>query len=395
MEERDIVLFIGAGFSFDAGLPLMKDFGEGSEKDYSGLKKHLDPSQFRHAAPLLIEAAEVFQSFQEFCRNACTLSDEEINNLEIIYCVAESMYEAGQEHINLNKNFKDQPFSSKELIKSIQLWLWKVYQQFPIWNPERKTNREPYDRFFETLKTFEIADRLTVITTNYDNIYEYLSWEKTMPCVYPLVNPNYFNAGHGSKQYIFHNEKDHPNKPVVCKLHGSINYFIDGNFPDNLYISSDLTNEKQIGNSYIGLDKPAIFAVDAIWNIRKKYGENYTPAIVPPTYAKLTKQEWLKKIWRKTLNALSKAKKIIFIGYSMPDSDGFIHALIHSAMALRRSKLELSVSVIDPCECIHERYKKLFKDLIKKDIEPQSFYEATANGTLDKILNPEMDAFHD
>jgi len=388
MKERDIVLFLGAGFSRDAGLPLMKDFGEESEIEYTGLRKHLDPNQYRHAAPLLIEAAEVFKSFQKFCRKACTLSDEEINNLEVIYCIAESMYESGRKHIYLNENFKDQPFSSKELIKSIQLWLWKVYQQYPILNRERETNSEPYNRFFKVIKELEIVDQITVITTNYDNIYEYMSWEKNMPCVYPLITHNNFQAGHGSKPYIFLKEEDHPDKTVVCKLHGSINYFINSNSPDGLYIACDLGDEKLIGKSGVWKDQPAIFAVDAIWNIRKKYGENYTPAIVPPTYAKLTGQEWLKEIWKKALDALSKAKKIIFIGYSMPDSDGFIHALIHSAMALRGSKLKPSVSVVDPCLCIHGRYKKLFKDSFNKDIKPQSFDEATRNKTFEEILNP-------
>jgi NAD-dependent SIR2 family protein deacetylase len=393
MKERDIVLFLGAGFSRDAGLPLMKDFGKGSEREYTGLRKHLDRKQYRQAAPLLVEAAEVFKSFNEFCRKARTLSDKEANNLEIIYCIAESMYEAGQEHIYLNKNFKDQPFSSKELIKSIQLWLWKVYQQYPIWNQERETNREPYDRFFKIIKELEIVDQITVITTNYDNIFEYMSWEKNMPCVYPSITHDSFQAGHGSKPYIFLKEEDHPDKAVVCKLHGSINYFIDNNSPDDLYIANDLGNGKPIGRSGVWKDKPAIIAVDAIWNIRKKYGENYTPAIVPPTYAKLTGQEWLKKIWKKALDALSKAKKIIFIGYSMPDSDGFIHALIHSSMALRESKLQPSIFVLNPSIRVHKRFKVLFKNLIKKDTKPQSFDEATKNETFEEILNPKTESF--
>jgi hypothetical protein len=143
--------------------------------------------------------------------------------------------------------------------------------------------------------------------------------------------------------------------------------------------------KKSIGNSHFSNERPAIFAVDAIWNIHMKFGSGFTPAIIPPTYAKLTQQSWLRTIWHEALDALSKAKKIIFIGYSMPDSDGFMRALMHSAMSIRASRNVVApqIYVVDPSEETHQRYKQLFHEMYKPLLS-LVFSEAT------KSLIPEI-----
>jgi hypothetical protein len=71
-KEFDMVLFLGAGFSHDAALPLMTEAGYPSRKDNEDLPKHASAPHnsplFRHAAPMLIESTEVFQKFQQFCK---------------------------------------------------------------------------------------------------------------------------------------------------------------------------------------------------------------------------------------------------------------------------------------------------------------------------------------
>ena len=64
-KELDVVLFLGAGFSHDAALPLMTEAGDHSRKDNENLPFHAsatrDSKDFRYAAPMLIESTEVFQ----------------------------------------------------------------------------------------------------------------------------------------------------------------------------------------------------------------------------------------------------------------------------------------------------------------------------------------------
>jgi hypothetical protein len=86
----------------------------------------------------------------------------------------------------------------------------------------------------------------------------------------------------------------------------------------------------------------------------------------------------------RAFRAFIDAKKIIFIGYSMPDSDGFMRAFIHAAMAKRYPNQLPKIYVIDMCEKVHNHYKKLFNDMYKP-VERQYFDSATKN-TLREIL---------
>jgi len=384
-KKRDIVLFLGAGFSHDAGLPAMSEFGHASQQDYDGLSK---PRQPREAAPMLIEAADVFMRFQQFCKASPTLRDSDVENLETVFCIAEAMQESGIENVSLN----GQVYSSMVLINEIQVWLWKVYQQCPLLNKERRneTNPETYRRFFNVLKEANAGCNLTVITTNYDLIYEYLSWKNGIEFLYPLDNAKTLNAGNDCKPYFCLGERDHLCKTVICKLHGSVNYFYDSSEDnkDFLFVSNDLFLKEPICGITFKDKRPAIFAVNAICNIHKKYGRGFMPATIPPTYAKLTQQSWLRTIWHEALDALSKAKKIIFIGYSMPDSDGFMQALMHSALAIRASRPNFvppQVFVIDKSQKTHQRYQRLFHE-IYKPLLPSPFSEATKS-VIPEILN--------
>ena len=392
MTERDIVLFLGAGFSSDAGLPVMKAFGAASDSEFETLKKrHIDvPGNSRKAAPMFVEAGETFRLFQGFCKNSHTILDSDVQNLETIYCIAEALRESGCTELNLG----NQPYEINVLISQIQLWLWKVYQQCPVMNPERnrdkKVNEETYKRFFPIIKNY--CKRITVISTNYDLIYEYLSWKHDVRCFYPFSNDEnvkQIEAGRGYEKYICQNENEHPDTILMCKLHGSVNYLqnVCKDETDDLFVACDISDGNPIGKSKIKKNVPAIFAVDAIWNIRKKYGETFIPAIIPPTYAKLSHKSWLVEIWNSAFNALKNAKKIIFIGYSMPESDGFMRSLIHGAMASRNCKIppEISEYVIDPCKKVFEEYKGFFKEMFKSE-KPEDFNSAV-KGTLEKLFN--------
>jgi hypothetical protein len=130
--------------------------------------------------------------------------------------------------------------------------------------------------------------------------------------------------------------------------------------------------------------KPAIFAVDAIWSLRKQRS-NLVPAIVPPTYAKLGRKEWLVQIWAHALEALRTAKTVLFIGYSMPPSDGAMRALIHGAFATGRASSPRRVIVIDPGEETQENYRGLFGTCLQ-DIGPHTLRESLCSGVLEKAV---------
>jgi len=125
--EFDTVIFLGAGFSRDAGLPVMSEFGQKSRTDNRGLWEHASAqyatNKFRYAASMLVDAAEVFKRFQQFCRASPMLRDNDVDNVETVFCIAEAMFEANVKSIE----FDDQEYAIEELIRQIQLWLWKAF----------------------------------------------------------------------------------------------------------------------------------------------------------------------------------------------------------------------------------------------------------------------------
>jgi hypothetical protein len=384
--ERDIVIFLGAGFAFDAGLPIMSDFGPKSREDYLTLVKHALKDE-KYAAQMLVEAADVFYAFQNLCRRSPTLTSEDVENLETVFCIAEALREAGMETIFLQDKF----YPLDQLIENIQMWLWKIYQQCLLLNPKRKTREKTYTDFFELLSKAYIWKRTNVISTNYDLIFEYLSWKNDTPCSYPFKNLSggvkTINAGYGSTTYVKVHQDDHDVHSVLCKLHGSVNFFenVSNTGEDKLFIAIDLGDNKPIGKSYNFQNKPAIFAVDAIWKIRHDYGKSMTPAIVPPTYAKLRRKNWLASVWKYALNAISTANTILFIGYSMPATDGFMRALFHAAFTIKTRTNRTNIFVVDPNPQVHKNYSILF-GASYRDIGHHTLESALKTKALDGVL---------
>jgi hypothetical protein len=380
MPERDIVIFLGAGFSYDAGLPVMSNFGTKSRKDYEGLKKHLPgKGDERDAAEMLIEAADYFYAFQDYCLRSPTVTWEDVDNMETVFCIAEAMRETNMPKIPLKGKAK--PCTPKELIRHISLWLWKIYQQCPICNSKIKMNRDRenvYKKFFDLLDD-RICKRTSFITTNYDLIFEYMAYKNKKRCSYP-GNITTFEIGHGDN-FVCMND-DPGAKFVLCKLHGSVNFFEDSD--NELFVSIDLAGKKPILKSSIKEDMAAIFAVDAIEKVHREYPSR-TPAIIPPTYAKFVGKKWLREVWKHALNKLSTANTIIFIGYSMPPTDGFMRALIHTAFATRKRRNRPKVFVIDPNPQVHQNYQVLF-GASYQNIDRYPLYWALKAGKLKQIL---------
>lgn len=374
--ERDIVFFLGAGFSKPAGLPVMSEFGQEYKTDRYNIKNthinesHKDYTSKRNAATELVEAFDVYDAFQELCKNNIKSPNFDSDNLETIMCIAESMLEAKIAGLEL----KGKIYRLSDIMNKMKKSVWKIYQQLPEINYRAKISNEPkekrevYDKLFRYIKDLNLNRRLSVITTNYDLVYETLSFwnninennEKSPACHYPIKGVPKIRVGSGTDEFVNIGE-DFQSVPIL-KLHGSVNYFQENGKKKKVFITNNLSDGEPIGRTILSKEKPAIFALDAIWYVENIINNKLIPAIIPPTYAKLTGQAWLREIWHEALIALSNAKVIIFIGYSMPESDGFMRSLFHASMVLRGSKTKPKICVIDPGE-VYCKYKKVFGEV--------------------------------
>ncbi len=342
--ERDLVLFLGAGFSWDACLPTMAEFGEASIKLQQNLPRHasapFESRDFRHAAPQLMKARRTFEGFRALCRDSGVFPDADWNNIEDLFAVAEGLAQAGQREIVIDR----QPYATSTVVRDLQFWIWKTYQQLPPLQRKsaagRPVNKSPYNALLSLVQELELEERLVILTTNYDLLWEYFAFNHGILSTYPFEWPEGFRAGHGERHYALPASKGRG--PVVCKLHGSVNFFWDEEGDvSQVWVASDLGDGIKIGKSggKPFSNAPAVLAIDAIWNLQTRYGHGFVPAIIPPTYAKLQSRPWLTQIWRTALQALTQAKNIVFIGYSLPRADGFMSALITGAMTMRGRNL--------------------------------------------------------
>jgi hypothetical protein len=398
--ERDIVFFLGAGFSADAGLPTMEHFGEASERELAAMLRH-----DRYAKTLLHTAGTHFEAFREHCTQyllktarADGASAQKIGNMETLFCIAEILREAQIDpELVLCRSQPKQLIGAHGLIQQIQLWLWNIYRSLPPWSRELMRKRpgkihpEPYEAFMSCITEQDWRGRISVVTTNYDLLVEHYLWataDQLEWCAkYPLVlgtDCKDLPAGACANPRRYLKWEDHEAIPV-CKLHGSVNYFDLGRTGDNpVGVCDDLAHEGQfIGKSSIPVyerghqsavklekrdDRPAILAVDAIWALRERYGNSLVPAIIPPTYAKLQGHPWLRKIWKAAFRAIQNARLIVFIGYSMPPSDGFMRAMFQAALAAAPGDPP-EIYVINPfgredeAEAEKEQRRRCYKDL--------------------------------
>jgi hypothetical protein len=379
-KDIDIVLFLGAGFSRHARLPTLADFGMASQDELHELSKHDSASTESptNAAGMLRSAGATFRDFQKFCMSAQGLVNIQANNMEDIYCVAEMLNHAGIPSLRWRKRRLD----VSHILKDIRLWLWRVYQKLPL--VDRNALCEPYAKLVSELS---LVRRPAIITTNYDIVFEYVAWQHHKPCAYPfqyeqlpLIKdaPSYLAAPEAERSML------------MSKLHGSINYFDAPDGPsDQPVVVADgvLTRGKKVGESSwedSKKDRPAILAVDSVWKIATEKPD-LQPAIVPPTYEKLRRGQWLRDSWNAAVQAVRYSKGVIFIGYGMPDTDGFMRALLQAALASREKSEAPQVYVVDPSDHAISRYARLFRGSSVRHV-PFSFEEAMANGEMARAI---------
>jgi len=99
--------------------------------------------------------------------------------------------------------------------------------------------------------------------------------------------------------------------PVLLKPHGSLNWYPA---KTGRHLKRDrremLWSEKD--NEVYGFLR---------WRAPKSEGKRYVPWIVPPTHLKDFSHGMLRMVWKRCVETLSVAKKVYFLGYSLPIAD--------------------------------------------------------------------------
>jgi hypothetical protein len=144
------------------------------------------------------------------------------------------------------------------------------------------------------------GENAAIVSFNWDLILDHLVFDNEIAAVnYGLSHP----LGGG---------------PLLFKPHGSLNW----------YKGTDIDVVSSSKRIEIFHHKDVLKCVHAFMHprdIKSKSGKKYAPLIIPPTYLKNFKPSIFKQLWKNTTDVLSTPKRIIFLGYSLPEADLHAH----------------------------------------------------------------------
>jgi hypothetical protein len=331
--EPDHNLYIlGAGFSKNAGLPLIADF----------LNVMRDCCEWLHAKEgreLAIEAINEVFKFRLKAASAAYRIDIDVENIEALFSLASAANdERLMNHISIAvaatidyaRQIKEQagePGVLSSVLEGSSFTPPEEWNEAPS-RDEPKVYRMPTYQAYAGIISGRFCQpdsertRNTVITFNYDTVLEEALEQIG-------VNPNY---GLPNANLSMEPTKKISDSLLILKLHGSVNW---------------------------------LWSEDRSIRIRHKYEDTLDAkdqvVLIPPTWHKVF-QGALTQIWGKALDAIKAATRIIVVGFSMPKTDIHFKYLMAEGLRENISLREIHfVTVTDGVDSLKENITGIFR----------------------------------
>jgi hypothetical protein len=342
-------IFLGAGFSFAMGLPLMSNFPRYAEQ-HPGLSA--DEKKF------VLE-------LQKLARDSTLALDLAETNLEAMLSVA-IMKELSSD-LDIDINYRDYALRARSILRSVCIPDgFSILQKLPIYTSKisgmigKDFKNNP-------------GSKITIITTNYDVVAEFAFYLAGAPAHAPGVTL----SSSGNQLY-----RPNPGNVTICKIHGSTNWKQE---IDGAIFCDDFVQHGQISDQNHSLNQasfPNSWASDPTKSGSKGWPED--PFIIPPTLYKSESHKAMRPIWKAAGKALRESSKIAFVGFSFPNSDTYLKYFIGTN--LRDNFAADTIDIIDPmADEIVEKLKSKpfgFGSTIHNRLRPiKSKWESGAAGT--------------
>ena len=337
------VYVLGAGFSKNAGLPVLKDFLNEMRSSVNWLKQEGRPE---------LTATRDVLLFRKSAASAALRVNMNVENIEDLFSLAAASGEESEANNVSNaiaatieycrqQAKRPQPLNVTVASNTSVPSSWKKTEEGD--ETKQRYKVDLYDLYAGFLSGDLCQDsqymKNTIITFNYDTLLEDSLLNIGIPVDYGFGKVNV--AYDESWTKVQRTKK----KLTVLKIHGSVNWFI------NDRELGDLTVYRSYNDGY-----------------SKDGDPYYRVIIVPPTWRK---DFWgpLIDVWRKATTALRTATRIIFLGFSFPDTDSHIKYLL--AAGLQENISLRNIYCANP----DTRVKKSFFRVLKQDLERQQIAE--------------------
>lgn len=259
-----------------------------------------------------------------------------------------------------------------DLLKKL---IWRVYSKIPNL---RRLQR--YDWFAKLIKEQRLGgSQIDIITTNYDLLPELLMHRSLCASALPFEWESISIREPEQQRIIKKQERLESdwkwapfarptplyatnNGVSLYKLHGSVNWFSKDRMRTVHSYDEFYPRQKPDGSAGDrGLAWPAF--------VQTTVPDGFRPLIIPPTAMKDYSNPAIRKSWQGAAAAMADADRIMFIGYSFPQSDPVMHFFLGTALAKHR--WGCPIYIFDPDEPgVSGALKKIFVDHFPdRDIE--------------------------
>ena len=271
--QQRCVYVVGAGFSAGLGYPLTNDL---LMRLWNQIK---DPS-FKKALKYVMRFHNPGFDSTKFS------SFPNVEELLSRMMVNEQLFDSSRQYEGKFTKNKLKVLQRNLLLK-ISAWFHEI--------SKKVSPSEPRVPWLKAFRDQVMRENAVIISFNWDLILDELLFGRDL----------------AKNSYGF--SKKPPEGPILLKPHGSLNWF-----------------EGDLGRSIKGSKKILLFGEDRstrVYAFREfrapvsKSDRKFTPLIVPPVYLKNFEKPVFKELWQNCTKHLSTAKKIFFLGYSMPAPD--------------------------------------------------------------------------
>lgn len=340
LPSRDIVFVLGAGASHPDGVPLQRDM-----------------------LPMIIsggvddiENSEIGKIVIEFIKDNFEFNSEtnQYPQLEAVFGFMDYFI-----HQNESLNAK----YTNEKIREIKEYLIKLIHHIVNLRTDKRSYF--YHLFWQAIQ--KNNSNTSIITLNYDTLLEqafdflFRKYGYIDYCI-PLMNYEQipelqnFNFWVNPREPVVVGENENPIPIKIIKVHGSLNWKYCNCCNQTLLTPWDRVIDLN-GGKFLGYTYPDNQEYEFRCPID---GTEFQTLIMPPTYLKTIQHPIISQLMSEAAREIRATKKIVFIGYSLSNSDVHIKALFKKQISQ-----EKEIIVINPKrkESLDLNYKSLTKNV--------------------------------
>ncbi len=356
----DNVIILGAGFSFDAGIPMLSNFiermWEYSMREVAGVKK-LSADQLK----ILSDALDIRREMDGY-HGRVAFDDRNIE--DVLSMLAFNLLGGGTSDRNKLKAFISAISQTIELSCSVQ------HPGIPTGPFPRHVavteGSNIYRRFWKGIfsRYASKKDIPTIITFNYDLVLERALQQVLTNTYYNNSQPLPFRSISLDYQYKHFPQQDYEIKYATY----------DGSKAGTILEYSSAQDPRS--NAHIELLK-----LHGSLNFPNKNSKHHTdllsitkaienPYILPPVSNKQSNGSG-NQAWKTALNRLREAKNVIFVGYSLPKTDMYMQFFLKAALGPNQELNKLFIfnpvlwSETDASEEMKVRYQSCFSEQLR------------------------------